>query len=352
MKKNILSNDNSANEQFERQVITGSEKGKKLYSFNSQHDKTTPAQFWFQESNQGLVLFVVFYTLACRWSQCLSCNLPSKMSPHHIDFKAIMAQVDHIFNTAEIMKKSDAIKKVIISNNGSVLDEATFSSSALMYLMARLNHHLPNMSVLSIETRPEFVDLEELEFLDRSLKEGETPTELELCIGFEAFDDRIRNDYFNKGLPLETFEALVKKIAPYKYGLKCYFMQKPVPGITDKLAIEDIQRAIDYLSAIQKEYGIRINMHLNPTFVAKGTILEDEFRKGNYSPPDLLDVAAAARHARDKNISVFIGLFDEGLAVTGGSFIKKGDEEIIARLEEFNRSGNFNILDNLCKPIT
>lgn len=348
MKEKISSMDKSSSEKFERQVVTGSEKGQKLYSFNDQHDKTKPAQFWFQESHEGLVLFLVFYTLACRWSQCAGCNLPSKMSPHHIDFKSIMAQVDHIFNTTDIMERSRAIKKVIVSNNGSVLDEATFSSCALMYLMARLNHHLPNMSVLSIETRPEYVDLEELEFLSRALKEGKTPTELEICIGFEAFDDRVRNDIFNKGLSLETFEELVKKIAPYRYGLKCYFMQKPVPGITDKEAIEDIRGAIDYLSSIQKEHDIRINMHLNPTFVAKGTLLEEAFKKGNYSPPDLLDVAEAARHARDKNISVFIGLFDEGLAAEGGSFIKEGDEEAIARIEDFNRSGNFNILDNLC----
>ena len=349
MKKIIYPIDNSKKKKFESQVLAGSKKGKKLYSFDDRHDKTIPAQFWFQESHEGLILFVVFYTLACRWSQCLGCNLPSKMSSHHVDFKSIMAQVDYIFDNAEIESKKDSIRKVIVSNNGSVLDEATFSSTALMYLLGKLNINLPNMSALSIETRPEYVDTEELAIFDRALKEGTTPTELELSIGFEAFDSHIRNNYFRKGLTLETFEDFVKKIAPFDYRLKCYFMLKPVPGITDEHAVEDIHRAIDYLSNIQQQYNISINMHLNPTFAARGTALESEFKKGNYSPPRLADVASAARDARDKNISVFIGLSDEGLAVEGGSFIREGEEEMIECLEQFNRSGDFDILDSLCK---
>ncbi len=348
MKKPTNPIDRSSKEKFERQIIAASQKGEKDYTFNVQHDPCKPAEFWFQESNEGLILFVVFYTMACRWSQCLGCNLPSKMSVTHIDFISIMAQVDDLFSNPTILAQKDAIRKVIISNNGSVLDEVTFSSTALMYLIAKLNIHLVNMSVLSIETRPEFVDLAELEFIDRALKEGDTPGELEVCIGFEAFDDNIRNNFFRKGLPLETFEELVAKIAPYKYHLKCYFMLKPVPGISDAQAVEDIHQAIDYLADMGQKHDVNINMHLNPTYVATGTVLEKEFKKGNYSPPLLLDVARAARKARDKNISVFLGLSDEGLAVPGGSFIRDGDEPLVQELERFNRTGDYSLLDKLC----
>ena len=44
------------------------------------------------------------------------------------------------------------MRKIIVSNNGSVLDEVTFSSTALIYLMAKLNLHLPNLAVLTLET--------------------------------------------------------------------------------------------------------------------------------------------------------------------------------------------------------
>jgi radical SAM enzyme (TIGR01210 family) len=241
---------------------------------------------------------------------------------------------------------------MIVSNNGSILDEKTFSSTALIYLIAQLNVNLPDINVLSLETRAEYVDIEELEFISRVLAEADTPTQLEIAIGFEAFDDDIRNDVFQKGMTLDTFESLVRKMAPYGFHLKCYFMQKPIPEMTDADAADDIRQAIDYLARIVHEHGLPVNMHLNPTYVAAGTVLERAFREGRYAPPRLTDVAAAARHARDKPISIFIGLNTEGLALEGGSFIRDGEDDLVAQLEEFNRTQDYDILDRMCEAST
>ncbi|MGA1823539.1 MAG: hypothetical protein ACMUIP_02670 [bacterium] len=328
----------------EQQIQNGSEKGFKKYSFNKAHDETKPAQMWFQNSDEGLILFIVFYTQACRWSRCIGCNLPSKMSKEHVSYRAIVAQIEHVFSDPEVLRQRESITKIIVSNNGSVLDEMTFSSTSLMYLMAKINLMFPNVHTLCMETRPEYVEVEELEFISRALKEGDTPTELELAIGFEAFDERIRNEIFQKGLSFELFENFVKKIAPYKYRLKCYFMQKPVAGMSDEEARSDIEKGIDYLHRAACEHDIKINMHLNPTYAARGTLLEDEFRRGRYTPPKLIDVARAAYHGKGKDVSIFIGLFDEGLAVEGGSFIRPGDESLIKELEQFNKTRDYDIL--------
>jgi len=330
------------------QILEGTQKAGKVYTFDEAHDETLPAQMWFQESDEGLILFIVFYSQTCRWSRCLGCNLPSKMSYEHVSYKALISQIDYVFQDPEVIKQRKHIRKVILSNNGSILDEETFSSTALMYLLVQLNLSLPNLALLSIETRVEYVDLAELLFLSRALAEGDTPTQLEIAIGFEAFDDYIRNRIFDKGLSLKMFEDLVGKIASYGYRLKCYFMQKPVPGMTDAEAITDIQNAIDYLSQMAAHHGIGINMHLNPTFVASGTILEEAFRKGAYVPPFLGDVAKATRHAKGKSLSIFMGLFDEGLAAEGGSFLREGDEEFVKELERFNRTQDYGILDRIC----
>ena len=66
-----------------------------------------------------------------------------------------------------------------------------------------------------------------------------------------------------------------------------------------------------------------------------------------YRPPYIADVACAALHAKGKGISVFIGLFDEGLAAPGGSFIRDGDAKMIKILEQFNKTQDFGILENL-----
>jgi radical SAM enzyme (TIGR01210 family) len=328
-----------------KQIRSGSEIGGKTYSFNDDHDQDALAQMWFQDSTEGLVLFTVFYTQACRWSRCIGCNLPSICSSSHIDYRHIINQVDGLFSCDEILSKRESIRKMIVSNNGSVLDQATFSSTALIYLVAKANINFPGLRVFSIETRPEYVDLEELEFLARALSEGEVPTELELAIGFEAFDEKIRNEEFMKGLSLDVFEGFVKKMSKYRdMRLKCYFMQKPVPGMTDEEGVSDIIRAINYLSDVSARFGVSINMHLNPTYVASGTRLEKSFRDGLYSPPRLVDVAKAVCGASGKGISIFVGLFDEGLAIPGGGFIREGDERLMEAFVHFNKTQDFSTI--------
>ncbi|MCP4219347.1 MAG: hypothetical protein GY765_32230 [bacterium] len=316
----------------------------KVYTFKEEHNPRIPAGYWFQEPVEGPALFIVFYTQACRWAKCLGCNLPSQVSQYEVPFNDIMKQIDYIFDFILSMAQKDQLKKIIISNNGSVLDEETFSTTALLYFVAKMNLSCPNVSVLTMETRPEYVDLEELEVLDRALKEGNIPTQLELAVGFEAFDDKIRNEYFLKGLELSVFETMVEKIAKYGFNLKAYFMQKPVPGISEEEAIADVVKGIDYLSRISEKYKIGINMHLNPTFVSTGTPLETEFLAGNFTPPLLDNVREAALTAENKKVSIFVGLNDEGLSVPGGTFIREGDEELVEKFNQFNRTQDFSYL--------
>lgn len=318
----------------------------KSYTFNEQ-DPTRPAQYWFQKSHEGDILFVVFYTQACQWSRCRGCNLPSLSSEDHVSYRDIMAQIDYLIHYSKI--DLSGIDKIIISNNGSVLDQRTFSTTALLYFVAMLNIHCTNATKITIETRPEYVDLAELEIIDRALKEGNHKTELELAIGFEAYDDTIRNDKFDKGLSFEVFEAFVKKIAQYNFSIKCYFMLKPVAGISTQESISDIHKALTYINGIAELYQIDINVHINPTYVAEGTELEAAFNNDEYTPPTLLDVATAVYPGRlmSDHTSIYIGLDDEGLAVDGGYFIRPGDEEILEELRVFNLTQDYDIISKI-----
>jgi radical SAM enzyme (TIGR01210 family) len=333
----------------------------KTYSFNESHNPRIPVEYWYQNTPEGLTLFVVFFTQACRYSKCAGCNLPSRMSIKHVAFNDIMKQVDALFDFILDSNTKQNLKKIIVSNNGSVLDEETFSTTALIYLISKINLECPNIAVLTLETRPEYVDIEELEVLARVLHEGISPTALELAIGFEAFDESIRNEKFKKGLSLEVVEKLLANInninnrfAKKLNGkvanmrLKAYFMLKPVSELADSEAIQDIQNGIDYLSQLANKYQVAINMHLNPTYVAKGTNLETLFYENKYQPPTLEQTMQVVKHAQNKNLTIFIGLSDEGLAVEGGSFIRdlEKEAELISKLEMFNISQDFNILEN------
>ncbi len=329
------------------QILKHSKMAEKFFEFEEHADVTQPAQWWFQHSEEGLVLFCVFYTLACRWNLCVGCNLPSKSSIENVTYGDIIAQIDHLFERPEIAREKDNIHKLIISNNGSVLDQVTFPSTALMYLLARINTTFNNLTVLSIETRVEYVEWEELEFIARALKEREKPAILELAIGFEVFDERIRNRDFKKGLSLSSVEKLAKMVGRHGYSLKCYFMLKPVEALSGERGIDDIRLGIEWLHGLTEKYNTDINIHLNPTYVAYGTDLEKQFRAGEYTPPHIVDAARAALYAKDTNVSVFLGLYDEGLAVPGGSFVREGDAAIIEKLETFNQNQDFAILEEV-----
>jgi radical SAM enzyme (TIGR01210 family) len=271
------------------------------------------------------------------------------MSKKHVGYRHLMAQVDYLFNIPYVADQADEIRKVIVSNNGSVLDENTFSTTALIYLVAMINSHLPNLDVLTLESRPEHVDWEELELISRAMHEGSMNT-LEIAVGFEIFDDHLRNRVFQKGLSKERFERFVvtvqehSAVKEHDYAIKVYFMLKPVEGMTDEQAIRDIHNAIDYLSSLERQMDVEINLHLNPTFVAAGTALQTAFEDDQYNPPTLRDLAQAALRAKDGPLTVFLGLNDEGLAVKGGSFIRPGDEPVLERLAKFNATQDYDIL--------
>lgn len=316
----------------------------KTFRFNEDHDEQRPAQIWFDRTSDGDMLFVVFYTAACRWGHCLGCNLPSLSAGRHIGFRSIMKQVDALFADPEVQARQRDIRHLIVSNNGSVLDQETFSSTALIYLVAQANIYLPNLAVLTLETRPDYVEVAELEFLARALKEGETPTTLELAVGFEAADDRIRNRVYRKGLSVREFEECAERVARHKFRLRCYFMLKPVPGMSDEEAVADIHRGIEYLDEVAGRFDLPIVMHLNPTYVSTGTQLEAAFRRGAYVPPHLSDVIAAIRHAKGMRIAITVGLNDEGLAVPGGSFLRPEEEPLRVALERFNADQSYDAL--------
>ncbi|MBI4425419.1 MAG: hypothetical protein HY554_16940 [Elusimicrobia bacterium] len=332
---------NSAAEQ--RLVATTAGSGK-TYGFNEEHDPSLPVDHWFNQTHEGEELFTVFYTQACLWSLCLGCNLPSMVSKRHVPSELIRRQVDHIFGRALSPARAAKLRKLIVSNNGSVLDERTFPTDALVYLAAEAVARCPRLAVLTLESRSEYVDEVELGALARRLREAGSQAAVELAVGFEAFDDRIRNGVFRKGLTLRCFEKTVALAVRHGMRIKAYFMLKPVAGLSEEDALRDIERGIEYLDGLARAKGARINMHLNPTYVARGTRLETAFREGRYAPPRLETLRRAALAAEGKRITVFLGLYDEHLAVEGGSFIRRGDGPLLERLRAFNKTQDFSCL--------
>ena len=328
-----------------QKLLKSTEAAGKTYGFNDGHDSSLPADHWFQDTLEGEAFFLILYTHACLWSVCQGCNLPALGSRTPVPADMLKRQIDHAFRELLPPQRARGLGKMILSNNGSVLDERTFPTEALEYFVRELASRCPNTKVLTLESRSEYVDASELDLLAAILREKVSSAVVELALGFEAFDDDIRNKVFRKGLTLKNFEKTAALAAAHGFHLKAYFMLKPVAGLSEEAAVEDVARGMEYLDALAAKHKVAINMHLNPTYAAKGTALGDAFLTGTYAPPLLDSLRRAALRAKGKRISLYLGLYDENQAVPGGSFIRPGDEALLERLKEFNRTQDFGLLE-------
>ena len=321
----------------------------KKYEFNDEHNPSTLLDFWWQNSPEGKTLFVVFYTKSCAWNRCEGCNLPMLSASKQIRPEDLTKQIDYIFTYIIKDHNYKDVKKIILSNNGSMFDERTFPTPLLNYLFLQLSLKLPNLKKVALETRPEFCSEYSLMMIDKvlnAMRTTENKISIEIAVGFEIFDTDLRNKNFKKGLSFKIFRQLVDRITPFNYEIKTYFMVKPVAGMTEVEGKNDILKAIDYIDDIRKEKNAIINIHLNPTYAAKETSLEEAFYNGTFSPPQLITVIELLIYANNKNIEIFAGLYDEGLAVEGGTCLRTKDMKYVSHIEDFNQSQDISNLEN------
>jgi len=259
----------------------------------------------------------------------------------------IMKQVSSVLDDELTDDEKASIREVFLSNNGSIFDRRSMPAAALLYACSMLVHNLPKLNRIVFETRAEFVDPSILSLLRETLDACGRRIEIEIAIGVEIFDERLRNKAYHKGLSNSNLEKAVTSIVEAGVHLRCYFMYRPLPEMTPETAAADIRLAADFLDKfVDSAGGSQITMHLNPTYVAVGTDLERSFSDGKYRPVQLTEVENLLATMAGHGIDIYVGLNDEGLAVPGGSFLTPGSEEVIGRLKRFNRTRDFSLLSS------
>ena len=285
------------------------------------HPVNRPIQYWMSETIGGTVAFIVYFSPACTYKVCQGCALPDLSSQAKILPHDLIEQTDYVFRTAWTEEELASIRTLVISNNGSVLDEPTFPQSVLLHSIQVAAARMPKLKRISLETRAEFVTPEKLASIAKVIElAGKPDLSFELALGVEVFDKHLRNRVIRKGLSDRAIQALVKSLGEAGGDLRCYMMLKPVPGISDHEAVDDIDQAIRFFDGLSQEYGVAITLHINPTYAAVGTELETAFRDGSFTPPNLDLMIDYLKQASPNHVRLYFGLNDEGLAVEGGSF--------------------------------
>jgi radical SAM enzyme (TIGR01210 family) len=278
-----------------------------------------PMEFWFYNSANGNALFLILYTPKCRYAKCSGCNLPSLSSQEKTTSpSAVYKQVDYVLKESISTGEKKSIKEVILSNNGNLFDIKTMPTLSLLYTINTLIEELPHLKKIIIESRIEYLNEHQLKTIEEVLSAHEDRNiKIEVALGFEIFDDEIRNGYYNKGFYKSALEKLMPLFAKYNISLKFYMMYKAVPQMTTQDAIIDINNVSEYAKTLVETYQVDINIHISPTYVAVGTQLEKEFNKGNFTPPGPKEIAMLCDELTlHGNVSYYISLNDEGLSST------------------------------------
>lgn len=295
------------------------------------HDTRKPHYFLHRTFINEQELLIIFNTKRCRY-KCHFCQLPAKCSRSWIPDEDILSQFEYVME--ELKHSLSVLDRITISNEGSVLDTATFPTNTLLKI-AKCIQELRRVRVFVLETRLEFIEPEIIQQIDRAADRAR----INILTGFETLDPYIRDEILGKQEPLEKFEEGLDKVAEVGADLTAFVLFKPSQKMTDHEAFIEANKSIDYLVKQCKKRGINLTVRLNPMYAARETIWADiAFDTSEYKPPRLSDVLKLAFQKTHEGVRIYVGLSTEGLSEERSTYESREDfsRELLKKAILFN----------------
>ncbi|MBS3087946.1 hypothetical protein J4226_05110 [Candidatus Pacearchaeota archaeon] len=303
-----------------------------------------------------------FRTSQINGKGCNHCRLPSYSVGRVVSEGSLVAQIDYAFEKFGDSFEALGIKTISMYNGGSAFNQKEIPRGALFYLFSEAVRHrdigvFPNLKKVSVESREVFV---EPNLLRKSVEVLDGLT-LEVALGYESSDERVRNgDYdnslgrigLNKKIDVLDFERAVGCISDALAEVKFYVMMGAVPWLSRREMVDDVLNTVDYLHGLSKSCGMPTFIHLNPMYVAKGSALYGPWKEA-YSNgknlPNGFDVVTAlekidscvVRLGSDK-VGFYLGLDSEGLGCK--EFGEFCDEDFKKAFVNFNKTQDLESL--------
>ncbi|MCK4258347.1 MAG: archaeosine biosynthesis radical SAM protein RaSEA [Halanaerobiales bacterium] len=128
-------------------------------------------------------------------------------------------------------------------NNGSFFNDNEIQAEARIGIYKIINQN-PDVKMVVLETRPEFVDEEKIQELKTCLPDKY----VEIAIGLEMKDDFLRYLCINKGFSLQQYNRAAKLIIK-DFHLRTYVMLKP-PFLMEKESIDQVIETIHHAFSV------------------------------------------------------------------------------------------------------
>lgn len=334
---------------------------------NKQHNSRTPIFYWYQDTPVGKEAYIVLYTKPCEWGRCSFCTLPSQSSPVEVDPEDIYLQALLVFDNLS-RQQLDAVRRVFLSNNGSILNPATMPRHTLVRICELIHEVCPNVEIICFETRFETATAAEMLAFQHWFAEwhriyrsrgphprqADKPACMQISAGYETQDPYLRNAVLWKGYDeskVQEFFALcaqVREQCGRPVLLDEYVMLKPAAGMTNEEAIDEAVETILHLERLGEHFKIPVSVRLNPTFAAVGSELHYQLEARRYTPPTYRDLFQVLLRCRGEEVSIpiFLGLNNEGLSYSEGAFGNRDgtDPYYLRALTSYNGHQNFERL--------
>jgi radical SAM enzyme (TIGR01210 family) len=261
-------------------------------------------------------LTVVLTTKGCSWARSDGCTMCGYIADSNPDAQASDIQTQ--FNEV-LARYGKAFKIIKLFTSGSFLDEAELPIDVRDHILSEL---LGTPKVI-IESRPEFVTSEICEDIARQNEH------IEVAIGLETSNDRIRNSHINKGFAFRDFVKASEASRANGFTIKAYLLLKP-PYLTEMQALEDAQQSVRDATPFAD------TISLNLCNVQKSTLVEELWRKGLYRPPWLWTAVEVLKRTHEAATIICdpVG----GGTRRGPHNCGKCDREVIAEIKEFSLS--------------
>jgi len=255
-------------------------------------DLSRPAATWIEKdllhTEQIEALVIVLQTQGCSWARnhggCTMCGYTKDSASIAPAPQFLEAQVSSALQHAQ----TTSISVIKIFTSGSFFDVNEIPSTARHKILERLSR-LSNLRHVILETRPEYVHAEIIDEAKHLLGS----ISLEVAIGLETHNDRIRETCIHKGFHYQDYIRAAKVIRSKGCALRAYLLLKP-SFLTEQEAIAD---TIASALAVVRDGATTVS--INPVVVHAGTLIETLWKRKCYRPPWLWSVIETLKEIRE-----------------------------------------------------
>lgn len=275
----------------------------------------------------------------CAWSKqkdggCTMCGFNNALSSLGINRSFTDEETLRLFDLGLSMIEKKHPKVLNIYNAGSFLNDNEISYGLQKRIMESVRANR-DLEVLFVESRPEFITAEKLTIFFAKLN---TKT-LKIGIGLESSNERVRNDYINKGITKESYEKAIKTCKDSGIRSLTYILIKPL-FLSEKEAIEEAVNTARYAFKAGSD-----EVSFESCCIQKGTKMEELYKADKYRPPwlwSIIEVIKATANLGNIQIGSF---WDFPLPVAKPYNCPKCSASIEELLNQYRINHNMNIFE-------